>query len=233
MSLVLGIDTSTDVRVGLARDGQVLARRHVADTRQHVERLIPLVREVMGEAGVGIADLGLICVGLGPGPFTGLRVGIVAAQTLASVGDVPLHGVCSLDVLAAAVTGQDEFREDEFVVASDARRKELYWARYAAGSPHPQRLDGPHVSAPEDLPDLPILGPGVAAYADRLGDRPRLDGPEGIDAGLMAALGTALPSAGAQPLYLRRPDAAAPTRPKSALARTPVKRINKRTGKRP
>lgn len=210
MTLVLGIDTSTDVRVGLARDGEILARRHIADTRQHVEQLIPLVGEALAEAGATMADLDLICVGLGPGPFTGLRVGIVAAQTLAAVRRIPLHGVCSLDVLAVAVTGLDEF-----VVAADARRKELYWARYAQG----QRLEGPHVTAPEDLPDLPVVGPGVPAYVDRLGDRPRPAGPDHLDAGLMAALGTDLPSAGTQPLYLRRPDAAEPTRRKSALAR--------------
>lgn len=219
MSLVLGIDTSTDVRVGVARDGDVLARRHVADTRQHVERLVPLVRDALAEAGARLADLDLICVGLGPGPFTGLRVGIVAAQTLSAIRNLPLHGVCSLDVIAAAVTGPSEF-----VVASDARRKEVYWARYAAGPGLPQRLDGPHVSRPEDVPELPVVGPGVAAYSDRLGHRPRPDGPDTIDAGLMAALGTALPSAGTQPLYLRRPDAAEPTRRKSALARTPIKR---------
>ncbi|MDO5683469.1 MAG: tRNA (adenosine(37)-N6)-threonylcarbamoyltransferase complex dimerization subunit type 1 TsaB [Propionibacteriaceae bacterium] len=215
MTLVLAVDTSADVRVGVARDGEVLARRHVADTRAHLESLVPLIREALADAGVGVPDLDLITVGLGPGPFTGLRVGIAAAQMLAAVRDLPLHGVCSLDVVAAAAG-----REDEYVVASDARRKELYWARYRGA----ERLDGPHVSAPEELPGLPVIGPGVGAYADRLGDRPRPDGPTEIDAGLMAALGTALPSAGAQPLYLRRPDAAEPTKRKSTLVRRPVRR---------
>ncbi|HHV21167.1 MAG TPA: tRNA (adenosine(37)-N6)-threonylcarbamoyltransferase complex dimerization subunit type 1 TsaB [Propionibacterium sp.] len=222
MTLVLALDTSTDVRVGIARDGEVLARSHVADTRQHVEQLIPLVRAALRDTGARITDVDLVCVGLGPGPFTGLRVGIVAAQTLAAVRGVPLHGVCSLDIIAAAANGPEEF-----VVASDARRKELYWARYAAGTPFAQRVDGPHVSAPEELPPLPVVGPGVAAYADRLADRPRTDGPQVIDAGLLAALGTSLPSAGTQPLYLRRPDAAEPTRRKSALARTPIKRARR------
>ncbi|WP_425310227.1 tRNA (adenosine(37)-N6)-threonylcarbamoyltransferase complex dimerization subunit type 1 TsaB [Ammonicoccus fulvus] len=215
MTLVLAVDTSADVRVGLARDGEVLARRHVADTRAHLESLVPLIREALTEAGVGVPDLDLITVGLGPGPFTGLRVGIAAAQMLASVRNLPLHGVCSLDVVAAAAG-----RDDEYVVASDARRKELYWAHYRGA----ERLNGPHVSAPEDLPALPVIGPGVQAYADRLGDRPRPDGPTEIDAALMAALGTALPSAGTQPLYLRRPDAAEPTRRKSTLVRKRVRR---------
>lgn len=215
MTLVLAVDTSADVRVGVARDGEVLARRHVADTRAHLESLVPLIREAFTEAGVGVPDLDLITVGLGPGPFTGLRVGIAAAQMLATVRNLPLHGVCSLDVVAAAAG-----REDDYVVASDARRKELYWAHYRGT----ERLDGPHVSGPEDLPVLPVIGPGVQAYADRLGDRPRHDGPTEIDAGLMAALGTALPSAGTQPLYLRRPDAAEPTRRKSTLVRKRVRR---------
>lgn len=213
MSLVLGIDTSTDVRVGVARHGEVLARRHVADTRQHVEQLVPLIRDALAEADARVTDLDLICVGLGPGPFTGLRVGIVAAQTLAAVSHTRLHGVCSLDVLAAAVQ-----LPGEFVVASDARRKELYWARYRAGTPLPQRVDGPHVGAPETLPELPVLGPGTAAYPDRFPLHLRHRGPDAVDAGLMAALGGAMPSAGTQPLYLRRPDAARPTRRKSALA---------------
>ena len=216
MTLVLAVDTSADVRVGVARDGEVLARRHVADTRAHLESLVPLIREAFTEAGVGVPDLDLITVGLGPGPFTGLRVGIAAAQMLATVRNLPLHGVCSLDVVAAAAG-----REDDYVVASDARRKELYWAHYRGT----ERLDGPHVSGPEDLPVLPVIGPGVQAYADRLGDRPRPDGPTEIDAGLMAALGTALPSAGTQPLYLRRPDAAEPTRRKSTLVRKRVRRL--------
>lgn len=223
MSWVLGIDTSIDVRVGLARDGVVVARRHVADTRQHVERLIPLVQAVLGDAGVRVADLDLICVGLGPGPFTGLRVGIVAAQTLAVATGVPLHGVCSLDVLAADVTDISDY-----VVATDARRKEVYWARYRTGDPLPTRLDGPQVGAPEDLPDLPVVGPGVVAYADRLGERPRPVGADILDAGRLAALGAVLPSAGTQPLYLRRPDAAPPAKPKSTLVR-PLRRRRRRT----
>jgi tRNA threonylcarbamoyl adenosine modification protein YeaZ len=213
MTLVLALDTSVDVRVGVARDGAVLARRHVADTRQHVEQLMPLVADALAEASVAPNELDLICVGLGPGPFTGLRVGIVAAQVLASVHRVPLHGVCSLDVIAAAAD-----QAGEFVVASDARRKELYWARYN-GDGEGSRLDGPHVSAPEDLPQLPVLGPGTAAYADRLGDRPRPEGPDVVDAGLLAARHFAFPSAGVEPLYLRRPDAAVATKRKSTLVR--------------
>ena len=99
--LTLGIDTASLVSVGLARDGHVLAAEVVADPRGHVEQLTPLVARVCAGAGVRIVDLDRIVVGLGPGPFTGLRVGIVTARTLALVGGSALHGVCSLDVIAA------------------------------------------------------------------------------------------------------------------------------------
>lgn len=230
MTLVLAFDTSVDVRVGVARDGVVLARAHVGDTRQHVEQLMPLVASAMAEADADPSELDLVCVGLGPGPFTGLRVGVVAAQVLAAVHRVPLHGVCSLDVVAAAAN-----RTGEFVVVSDARRKEVYWARYrvdgssladfdgsslaGVDGSSPVRLDGPHIGAPEALPELPVVGPGVAPYRDRLGGRPLRGGPTAVDAGLLAARGNAIRSAGTEPLYLRKPDAAVATKRKSTLVR--------------
>lgn len=217
--VVLALDTSGGVRVGVARDEVVLATAEVADTRQHVEQLVPLVHEALQRAGAGLDEVTLVCVGLGPGPFTGLRVGIVAAQVLASVRGVPLHGVCSLDALAHAYAHQGG-RDGEFLVATDARRKELYWARYAADG---TRIADPHVSAPGVLPDLPVAGPGATAYADVLGSRVVADGPAYVDAGLMAALGRRLPDAGTEPLYLRRPDAEASTRRKSTLVRPPVR----------
>ena len=94
----------------------------------HAEKLTPLIAACVESAGVRLADLEQIVVGLGPGPFTGLRVGIVSAQVLASVLGCALHGVCSLDVLAAQHAAA---ADGEFVVATDARRREVYWARYA------------------------------------------------------------------------------------------------------
>jgi tRNA threonylcarbamoyl adenosine modification protein YeaZ len=149
-------------------------------------------------------------VGLGPGPFTGLRVGIVTAQVLAHVGRVGLHGVCSLDVIALAHVHLSQ-PEGTFVVATDARRKEVYWARYAADG---ARVGGPEVSSPDAVPRLPTVGPGADVYPDRL---QTVAGPRTLDAGLLAAYGLDLPSAGTEPLYLRRPDAAEPARRKSVL----------------
>lgn len=127
--VVLAIDTSTVVNVGLARGTDVLASATVQDRMAHVEQLTPLVRDCLSQAGLRLSEVDQIVVGLGPGPFTGLRVGIVTAQTLAAVGGQDLQGICSLDVLAAQYADQ---APEEFVVATDARRREVYWAAYAA-----------------------------------------------------------------------------------------------------
>ena len=135
--LVLALDTSTVVNVGLARGDQVLATATVADQMAHVEQLMPLVSECVDAAGIRMADLDQLIVGLGPGPFTGLRVGVVTAQVLSYALGLELRGVCSLDVLAAQFVGASH---GEFVVATDARRREVYWARY---SPLGVRLEQP------------------------------------------------------------------------------------------
>jgi tRNA threonylcarbamoyl adenosine modification protein YeaZ len=203
----LGLDTSTVVNVGIARDGEIVATESVADRLAHVERLTPLIAGCVESAGVRLADLGQIVVGLGPGPFTGLRVGIVSAQVLAAVLGRPLHGVCSLDVLAA----QHGRQTMDFVVATDARRHEVYWARYG---PDAIRIGQPQVSAPEALPDLPVVGPAADLYADRLRAVP---GPRVLDPGILALVGPGLPDAGHEPLYLRRQDATESVRRKSVL----------------
>lgn len=212
--VVLAVDTSHQVAVGLARDGEVLATRAVPDARSHVEQLTPSVIACLDDAGLVIGDIGSVVIGLGPGPFTGLRVGIVSGWTLAATLGVDWEGVCSLDVIARQWPAGTA--PDEFVVCSDARRSELYWARYRDG----ERVDGPNVGRPGELPDLPTVGPGVGHYGEELGDRV-IDGPRALDAGVMATIGWQLPSAGAEPLYLRRPDAAEPGRRKSALPTGP------------
>ena len=204
-AVVLGIDTATDVRVGLAVDGAVVASAAVADTRAHAEQLMLLVQRVLAESGHTVGDLTGVVVGIGPGPFTGLRVGVAAGHTLAAALGVPVRGVCSLDVVAAEWVRRGD-APAEFLIASDARRKEVYWARYDGSG---CRLDGPSVSAPSALPALPLGGPGAHLVAAEVA------GPDAIDAGLLAALD--VPDAGLEPLYLRRPDAEVPTRVKSTL----------------
>ena len=210
-TVVLGVDTSTVVCVGLAIDGTAVASAQVDDRMAHVEQLTPLVRQVCREAGLAVTELTDVVAGLGPGPYTGLRVGIVTARVLAEIAGARLHGICSLDVIATqyAVTQPG----GEFLVTTDARRKEVYWARYDGAG---KRLDGPSVSPAEDVPRLPTVGPGTLLYPDRL---QVVAGPTELDPAVLAAAGPQLADAGVEPLYLRRPDATEPGRRKSVLVR--------------
>jgi tRNA threonylcarbamoyl adenosine modification protein YeaZ len=212
VQVVLGIDTATVVCAGLAVDGVLVGSGQVADRMAHVEQLTPLIRRICREAGIVSAELTDVVVGLGPGPYTGLRVGIVTARILAEVAEARLHGVCSLDVIAAQYVTSGR-SDGQFLVATDARRKEVYWARYAADG---TRVDGPTVNRPTELPALPTIGPAADLYADTLS---AALGPRALDPGSLALAGPHLPNAGLEPLYLRRPDAAEPGRRKSVLLR--------------
>lgn len=213
--LVLALDTSTVVNVGLARDDRLLGTATIADQMAHVEQLMPLVAECLDAAGVAPRDLDQLVVGVGPGPFTGLRVGMVTAQVLSAALDLELRGVCSLDVLAAQFAGACP---GEFVVATDARRREVYWATYTSAG---VRLGDPRVSRPSDVPRLPTIGPAAHLYADQLQTVP---GPRSLDPGVLATRGRTLPDAGHEPMYLRHPDATEMTRPKSVLHYQGVRR---------
>ena len=217
----LAIDTSITVAVGIARGDEVLAEITVDDTRAHVEQLMPSVNAAAARAGVALSDLGRIVVGLGPGPFTGLRVGIVTAQTLAAATGADLHGICTLDALAAQAVNDPAAADlaDGFVATIDARRKELYWARYDATG---RRIGDPMVGPPEQIPALPVIGPGAALYPDLLADRSR-GSVTALAPGFLAVRGPGLPAAGTEPLYLRRPDATVSTKRKSTLL-PPVRR---------
>ncbi|SCX47111.1 tRNA threonylcarbamoyl adenosine modification protein YeaZ [Klenkia marina] len=188
--LTLAIDTATPTLVvGVADGDRVLTEAAVPSGTRHAELLTPTVTAVLAEAGVALRDVGRFVVGLGPGPYTGLRVGIVTAAALGDVVGAPVHGVCSLDAVG---TGPR-------VVLTDARRKEVYWAAYDG-----DRLTGPDVGRPEDLdlPDLPVVGDD--RFAERLG-RP-VTAAEVTTAGLLRAVPGGDP-APLTPLYLRRPDA--------------------------
>ena len=142
--MLLAFDTATPaVTVAVHHGTEVLAESTQVDVMRHGELLAPAIERVLAQADIGRGDLTGIAVGVGPGPFTGLRGGLVTARTMGAVLGVPVSGVCTLDVLAAEaqVPGR-------FVVATDARRKEVYWATY---SDPLTRVDGPHVSKPADL----------------------------------------------------------------------------------
>ena len=160
-------------------------------------------------------------VGVGPGPFTGLRSGIATARTLAFVWGKPLHGLMSLDAVALEVA-ESTAAVPEFLVATDARRKEVYWARYSlAEGQLPKLEDGPHVGFAADLPDLPAFGAGAGLYADVLRTDPDFaqEQPDALYLGQFAlarlAAGNGLPDS--TPLYLRESDAQVPGPRKRAL----------------
>jgi len=217
--LLLAFDTATPAVTVAVHDGsEVVAQASGEGSMAHGELLAPAIHAAMADAGAAMADLTDVAVGVGPGPFTGLRVGVVTALTLGSTLGIATHGVCTLDILAAELA-QDGAAEGEFLVATDARRKEVYWAHYRPAEGRAERLDGPHVSYPVDLAELhagmPVLGRGATLFPDVL---PALGGPLDPSA---AALARAVADGSVvelplEPLYLRRPDATPLVLPKQA-----------------
>lgn len=205
----LAIDSSS-IRVTAALlDGESLLAEASDDRAQsHGEALAPVIDHVMRAGGTLRVDE--VVVGVGPGPFTGLRVGLVTAAVLARVWNVPLIGVCSLDAVALAATQSGA--GDDVLVAGDARRGEVYWASYAGG----RRVAGPHVATPE-VAALEHRGPAVGAGASRYREvfeaagrivtGPELPMAADLVRVLLTQSASALP---AVPLYLRRPDATEP-----------------------
>lgn len=237
---VLALDTSAAVAVALVDDdGARLAVRTSDERRRHAESLAPLIAEVLAEAGLERTDLTAVVGGTGPAPFTGLRVGLVTARTLALSLGIDVLGVPSIDALAVqAVADLGLHAGDEVLAATDARRKEVYWARYRVvahdgphGVPVIETLQGPQVGRAADLdasaleappPEsggrLAVVGEGGALYPDHLSlDE---DAPLVPDATVLARLALARRAAGqdlpTEPLYLRRPDVQEPAGAKRA-----------------
>jgi tRNA threonylcarbamoyladenosine biosynthesis protein TsaB len=220
--LVLGFDTATPaVSVALHDGERVIAGASALDARRHSELLTPMIAKILADAGASRTDLTAIAVGVGPGPYTGLRVGVVTARVLGSVLHLPVSGVCSLDVIAAsAVSAVSAAPAGPFLVATDARRKEVYWARYDAAG---RRIAGPHVGQASAIPDaagLPVAGAGGPLYPEAFGE---LIGPAYPDArtlcSLVARPAGQVPLLAPEPLYLRRPDAREPGPPKRVTPR--------------
>ncbi|MBX6750826.1 MAG: tRNA (adenosine(37)-N6)-threonylcarbamoyltransferase complex dimerization subunit type 1 TsaB, partial [Micromonosporaceae bacterium] len=157
-----------------------LAQRSTVDERAHGELLAPAMTAVLADAGVRAADLAAIVVGVGPGPFTGLRVGLVTAATMAQALAIPAYGVCSLDAIGWASAEGDRSRGGGLtLVATDARRREIYWALYRNGvAVTPPAVDRP-AAAVEQIADRGVqaaVGDGAVRYASLL-PFPVLDEP--------------------------------------------------------
>ncbi|MDT5016522.1 MAG: tRNA threonylcarbamoyladenosine biosynthesis protein TsaB [Mycobacterium sp.] len=186
--MILAIDTATPaVTAGvIRRDGdtlEVLAERVTVDARAHAEQLTPNVVAALAEAGVGVEDLDAVVVGCGPGPFTGLRVGMATAAAYGHALGLPVRGVCSLDAIGGGTRG-------ELLVVTDARRREVYWARYRDGV----RVEGPAVNSPSDVAGAVEAFAGAPVYPTA--------------AGLVRSVTNwTTEPAPLVPLYLRRPDA--------------------------
>jgi len=173
MTRVLAIDTSTSrTSVAIIEADTVLFSGFLNGATAHGPSLPALVQEALA-----VSEVDEVVVGMGPGPFTGLRVGIAFAQSFALAREIPVRGVCSLDAIAAQINDKD------FIITVDARRKEVYWARYTNGV----RVGDPAVNFPTDVS-------GALIHADLFPN--------------MQAL-VKLPGNITEPIYLRRPDAVA------------------------
>jgi tRNA threonylcarbamoyl adenosine modification protein YeaZ len=207
--LLLALDTATPAVTVALHDGtSVVASTSQVDARRHGELLLPAVDRVLAEAGTRLDAVTGIVVGVGPGPYTGLRVGLMTADTFGLALGVPVHGVCTLDGLAYASD-----LTVPFVVATDARRKEVYWARYDDAR---TRVTGPAVDRPAEIAEkvagLPAVGAGALLYPDTF---PQAHEPEHVSAAALASLAAEKLAKGEElapprPLYLRRPDAQVP-----------------------
>ncbi|KZM75887.1 tRNA (adenosine(37)-N6)-threonylcarbamoyltransferase complex dimerization subunit type 1 TsaB [Nocardia terpenica] len=214
--LVLAVDTATPaVTAGLVDLEQAdpkpqvhtLASRVTVDARAHNEVLTPQILACLETAGRARGELDAVVVGIGPGPFTGLRVGMATAAAFGDALGIPVYGVCSLDAIAADAWREIDDARAELLVVTDARRREVYWARYRKSG----RIDGPQVCRPGDLEsgDATAIA-GSASHVDFF-DLPVLPVETPSPAGLVSCaaaelLVQATPEPLA-PLYLRRPDA--------------------------
>jgi tRNA threonylcarbamoyl adenosine modification protein YeaZ len=236
--LVLVVDAATPAVTAAvaAVDGggvRLLAHRTTVDARGHGELLAPHVTAALAAAGARPGDLGAVVAGTGPGPYTGLRVGLVTAAAIAQACGIPAYGVCSLDALGAAVTGDVAAgggrgaAAGRLLVATDARRREIYWAVYdGAGA----RVAGPAVDRPADvaarlrhLGVVAAAGEGAHRYARDLGvpvhDEPRYPPPAALAVLAADRIRAGAPGERLAPRYLRRPDAVAPGAPKPVSPR--------------
>ncbi|MCW4385281.1 tRNA (adenosine(37)-N6)-threonylcarbamoyltransferase complex dimerization subunit type 1 TsaB [Salinibacterium sp. SYSU T00001] len=202
--MLLSIDTSAGTSVAVVdRDRGIIAEHSEADTRRHAEVIGELIARCLTDAGVAVTGLSGVAVGMGPGPFTGLRVGIAAAQSFALGAARPVVRVVSHDAIAYGHYASGG--SGPLLVTTDARRRELYWSEYAGADEQglPVRVEGPGLSSPDPIASRDIR---------------RLDAQE-VSAGALGTLAEAMhlhgrSFAGEEPLYLRSPDVTLAAGPK-------------------
>lgn len=199
--LVLAIDTATaQTSVAVGERGGVLAAQRQTHARRHAEVLVPMVDDVLQAARFAQDQVELIVVDVGPGAYTGLRVGIATAQALGFALGVPVRGVLSVDVLAAGSQ-----LAEPFTAAVDARRSQLFWASYAHAT---RRLDGPFVTGAEDVSSRtgPVVGGAGTPFTATFGDVREPSLPDAAHA-VQLVVDAAVPALrDPVPVYLRRPD---------------------------
>jgi tRNA threonylcarbamoyladenosine biosynthesis protein TsaB len=221
--LILGIETAT-MQVGCALGGHegVLAQFEVTRGRRHAETLVPAIEFLCRQADIRLDEVGVVAVDIGPGLFTGMRVGIATAKAIAHALRVPMIGIASLDLLAFPV------RHTTRVIAAvvDARRSEVFYAFYRQVPGGVQRISPPTLGSPDDLladvvalgEEVLVVGDGALRYRDALSDARRIEFAEQWLSHPSAAPLVQLAHARAlreewvnpwelEPLYLRRPDA--------------------------
>jgi tRNA threonylcarbamoyl adenosine modification protein YeaZ len=202
--VLLAIDTSAGTSVAVVdRDAGVLAEVIETDTRRHAEVIGTMIRAALDESGIAVTDLSGVAIGMGPGPFTGLRVGIAAARAFALGIDRPVVPVVSHDAVAFGAS-------DPILVVTDARRREVYWSTYSGTDPEglPIRAAGPGLAAPDQL----------EAVVPDFGSYQRVDA-EIVSAASLGLVAELLylhkrPFASGEALYLRSPDVTLSAGPK-------------------
>lgn len=211
--MLLAIDTSAGTSVAVVdRDRGVLAERSSPDPRGHAELIGTFIDECLREAGIDRTELSGVAAGMGPGPFTGLRVGIVAARTFALGVGRPVVPILSHDAIAFGHDGAEQ--AGPMIVVTDARRRELFWSAYSGrdAAALPVRTAGPALTPAAELDHLVAQHPGAVV----------LDGGL-VSAAALGLLAEAMYSAGRpfaadEAVYLRSPDVTLSAGPKRVTA---------------
>jgi len=208
--VILAIDTSAGTSVAVVDGGHIVAEHSVADTMRHAEVVGALILQCLSSAGISASQVTAVVAGMGPGPFTGLRVGIAAADAFSVGASIPLLPMVSHDGIAAAHFSAGS--RGPITVVTDARRRELYWSTYSGLNADglPERIAGPNLAKAGEVP-LTVLGLS-----------PQILEASEVPAGSLALVAEKLLSAGHpferyEALYLRSPDITLSNGPKRVV----------------